>query len=134
VHHEDPRILVVDDEPDMCWALDRILRTAGYAVSTATSASEALELVAKEEYAVAFVDAKLPDTDGLALAALIRRIHPNTVAVLISGYYDIEDELVTRGLEQGVFERFIAKPFEAELIRVVARRAVERATPPGGEQ
>lgn len=126
MHHEDPRILVVDDEPDMCWALERILRTAGYAVSTATSASEALELVAKEEYAVAFVAAKLRGADGRGLAALMQRVSPDTVAVLISGYYDKEDELVTKGLEQGVFERFIAKPFEADLVRMVARMAVER--------
>jgi len=51
-----PRILVVDDEPDMCWALKRILRPAGYAVSTTTSGLEAGELVTKQRYAAAFVD------------------------------------------------------------------------------
>lgn len=132
MHHEDPRILVVDDEPDICWALERILRTAGCAVSTAPSASEALEMVAKEEYAVAFVAAKLPDADGQGLATLIQRVSPDTVTVLISGYYDKEDELVTKGLEQGVFDHFIAKPFEADLVRMVARMALER-TPRQGE-
>ena len=131
MHREVPRILVVDDEPDMCWALERILQTAGYEVSAATSASEALELVAKETHAVAFVDAKLPDADGRGLTALIQRVSPDTVTVLVSGYYDREDEQVIRGLEQGLFERFIAKPFEAELVRMVAHMAVERATPEG---
>ncbi len=57
---EPSRILIVDDEPDMCWALENILRPAGYAVTTTTRGVEALELLAGEPYAVVFVDAKLP--------------------------------------------------------------------------
>jgi CheY-like chemotaxis protein len=124
---EQPRILVVDDEPGMCWALENILRPAGYAVTTTPSGAEALELLAGESYAVAFVDAKLPDLDGLELAALIRQHSPHTAIVLISGYYYQEDKAITEGLQDELFTGFIAKPFDLEEVRRMARQAVEQA-------
>ncbi len=127
MEQEPPRILVVDDEPDMCWALENILRPAGYAVTDTTSGAEALELVVRERYAVAFVDAKLPDLDGLELTALIRQQSPHTAVVLISGYFYEEDRSITEGLQKGLFIGFIAKPFDLEEIRRMACQAVERA-------
>lgn len=120
-----PRILVVDDEPDLCWALENILRPAGYAVTTTTRGVKALELLAGAPYAVAFVDAKLPDLDGLELAALIHQRSPRTAVVLISGYFYQEDRAVTEGLQKSLFTGFVAKPFDLNEVRLVARQAVE---------
>jgi len=124
---EPPWILVVDDEPDMCWALENILRPAGYAVTTTVSGAEALELLTGERYAAAFVDAKLPDLDGLELATLIRHRSPHTAVILISGYFYQEDDAINEGLQKGDFFGFVAKPFDLEEVRLVASRAVERA-------
>ncbi len=126
---ERPRILLVDDEPDMCWALANILRPAGYAVTTTTSGIEALELLAQEHYAAAFVDAKLPDLDGLELADLIGQRTPHTAVVLVSGYFYREDNTITEGLQQKLFIGFIAKPFDLREVRLMARQAIE----PSGE-
>ena len=122
-----PRILIVDDEPDMCWALENILRPAGFRVTTTTSGVEALELLAGEPYAAAFVDVKLPDLDGLELAALIRQRNPHTAIVLISGYYYQEDKIITERLQDEHFIGFVSKPFNLEEVRLLARQAVERA-------
>jgi DNA-binding NtrC family response regulator len=124
---ERPHLLVVDDEPDMCWALENILCTVGYTVTTATSGTEALELLAREPYAAAFVDAKLADVDGLELAALIRQRSPHTAVVLISGYFYGEDSAITEGLDRNLFAGFVAKPFDLNEIRLMARRVVEQA-------
>ena len=124
---ELPRILVVDDEPDMCWALENTLCPAGYSVTATTSGVEALELAARGSYAAAFVDAKLPDLDGLELAALIRQRSPRTAMVLISGYFYGEDRAVAKGLEEDLFVGFVSKPFELERVRLMARRAVTTA-------
>jgi CheY-like chemotaxis protein len=125
MEREPPRILVVDDEPDMCWILENILRPAGYAVTTTTSGAEALELLARGSYAAAFVDAKLPDLDGLELAALIRQQSPHTALVLISGYFYPEDKTIAKGLQDELFIGFVAKPFGLEEVRLMARQAVE---------
>jgi CheY-like chemotaxis protein len=124
---ESPRILVVDDEPDMCWTLENILCPTGYAVTTTTTGAEALRLLAGEPYAVAFVDAKLPDLDGLELATLIRQQSPHTAVVLISGYFYQEDRAITEGLQNELFMGFISKPFDLEEVRLMASQAVERA-------
>ncbi len=121
------RILIVDDEPDMCWVLENILRPTGYAVTATTTGAEALQLLSKEPCAVAFVDAKLADLDGLELAALIRQQSPHTALVLISGYFYQEDKAINDGLEKELFIGFISKPFDLEEVRLMARQAVERA-------
>jgi DNA-binding NtrC family response regulator len=129
-----PTILVVDDEPDMCWALTNILRPAGYAVATATTGSKALTLVAVREppYAVAFVDAKLPDANGLELAAQIRQQSPQTAIILISGYYYHQDGTIVEGLRQHLIVGFVSKPFQIDRVRLLARLAMEHGLG-GGE-
>ncbi len=124
---KSPHILIVDDEPDICWALENILRPAGYAVTTTTRGAEALQLLARERYAVAFVDAKIPDLDGLELVGLIHQQSPHTAVVLISGYYYQEDRAINEGLEKNLFVGFISKPFDLEEVRLMARRAMELA-------
>jgi len=109
----------------MCWALDNILRPVGYEVLTTTSGKEALELVARESYAVVLVDAKLPDLDGLELAALIRHQSPQTAMILISGYFYQEDQTVTEGMQKDLFVGFVAKPFDLEQVRQMVRHAVD---------
>jgi DNA-binding response OmpR family regulator len=121
------RILVVDDEADMCWALENILSPDGYAVTATTSSVEALKLITEENYLVAFVDAKLPDLDGLELSLLIRQISPSTVVILMSGFFYREDIAIIQGLQNNIFTDFIAKPFNVEEIRLMARRVIKRA-------
>ena len=121
-----PRILVVDDEPDVCWALENILSPAGYAVTTTTQGVEALDLLARQPYAVAFVDAKLPDLDGLELAGLIRQRSPHTAVVLISGYYYREDSMVMDGLAKNLYVGFLSKPFQISEVLSLAYQAARR--------
>jgi DNA-binding NtrC family response regulator len=126
MERESPYVLVIDDEVDLCWALENSLRSSGYTVVTATNRVEALEQLNRHHYVVAFVDTKLPDLDGLAFAALIRQQNPRTSVVLISGYYYQEDETITEGLQKGLFIDFIAKPFNLNEVRLLTRQAVER--------
>lgn len=119
-----PDILVVDDEPDMCWALENILRPAGFSVTCTTLGTEALKLITGKTFILALVDAKLPDLDGLELATLIRQRSPQTKTVLISGYFYQEDSAITEGLESGLFVGFIAKPFNLEQVRSIARQSM----------
>ena len=109
----------------MCWGLKQVLQVSNYSVATATRTIEGLELLAAERFAVAFVDAKLPDMDGLELAALIRQQSPHTTVVLLSGHFYPDDKAISKGLEKGLLVGFIAKPFELEKVRAIARRAVE---------
>jgi DNA-binding NtrC family response regulator len=124
---EHPKILVVDDEPNICWALENALRPAGFDVITTQKGSRALELIAQETPVAVFLDAKLPDLDGLQLAPTIRRRSPRTAVILISGYFYEKDEAITEGLQEDLFAGFVAKPFDLDEVRSLARQAVTRA-------
>ncbi|MHB8069366.1 MAG: response regulator [Desulfobaccales bacterium] len=109
-------ILIVDDEPDMCWALEHLLHNQGFVTRTALSAQEALDLMERHHFARAFLDAKLPDMDGLELARRILEIAPGTRIVMVSGYFYRDDVSIQDAISQGLIRGFISKPFLQEEI------------------
>ena len=113
-------ILIVDDEPDMCWALEHLLNKRGYVTRTALSGQDALKLTERHRFACAFLDAKLPDMDGLELARCIRLIVPDIRIIMVSGYFYRDDVSIQEAIAQGVIVDFISKPFlQAEILRVL---------------
>lgn len=121
-----PHILVVDDEPDMCWALENILSREGYQITTVTNGKEALELARGKRFKVAFIDAKLPDMDGIELSGQIKEINPQAAIVMISGYFYQEDKAIEEGLAQGLYVGFISKPFDLDEVRLAAKKALKQ--------
>lgn len=118
-----PTVLIVDDEPDMCWALARILHASGILSVTAASSQEALRLAREGPLRLAFVDAKLPDGEGLALVRCMREAAPGLRAVLISGYFYRDDTEVADALAAGIIDGFVSKPFRHDEIRAIVRDA-----------
>jgi CheY-like chemotaxis protein len=113
-------ILIVDDEPDMCWALGHLLNKRGYVTRKALTAMEALVLMERHRFACAFLDAKLPDMDGIALARCIRLIVPDIRIIMVSGYFYRDDVSIQDAISQGLIIDFISKPFlQAEILRVL---------------
>ena len=111
---ESLTVLVVDDEPDVCWALETLLRGDRFTVVAVGSGTEALRWLKESEPAchLVLVDAKLPDIEGVDLA---RRIRTETSCaaplILVSGYFYKDDSLVQEILRTGLISAFVAKPF-----------------------
>ena len=80
-------ILIIDDEPDMCWVLEHVLANQRLVTQKALSAHDSLQLMERQHFACVFLDAKLPDMDGLELARRIREIAPETPIIMVSGYF-----------------------------------------------
>lgn len=120
------RILVVDDEPDICWAISHILKSAGIAPVVATSGEQALRLAKSERFRAAFVDAKLPDADGLDLARSIREGDAAVRIILISGYFYRDDVEVRQAMAAGLITDFVSKPIRHEEIHAVLRDDLSR--------
>ncbi len=121
-------ILIVDDEPDMCWALEHLLHEQGLPTRTALSAGEALRLIARQRFAHILLDAKLPDMDGLELARQILRRAPDTRIIMLSGYFYRDDVTIQEAIARGVIKGFISKPFlRAEVLEAV--QAAEKFYP-----
>ena len=103
--------LIVDDEPDMCWALQHILAKNRFVSKTALTGQDALALMAVNDFGMVFVDAKLPDMEGLELARRIREMNPGARIVMVSGYFYRDDASVQKAFEDGLLNGFISKPF-----------------------
>lgn len=114
--------LIVDDEPDMCWTLEHILRQQGYGSRTALTGAEALSLLGGQSFRLAFLDAKLPDVEGLELARNIRGFAPQMPIVMVSGYFYKDNAAIEKASKDGQIQDFVGKPFDhEEILRVVKR-------------
>lgn len=112
--------LIVDDEPDMCWTLEHILRQKGYASRTALTGAEALSLMETQTFRLAFLDAKLPDIEGLELARSIHTLAPEMPIVMVSGYYYKDNAAIEKARKEGLIQDFVGKPFDhEEILKVV---------------
>src|SRR5271157_3244996 len=83
---ETPRILVVDDDPDICRNLSDILTDLGYRVDYAFDGTSALELVRQHPYDLALLDLKMPGMDGITLYREIKKQRAGTVSLLVTAF------------------------------------------------
>lgn len=106
-------ILVVDDEPNLRLTLAQILQDAGYQVSTASNAVEALECLAGGAFDLAFLDLKMPDVDGMTLFREIHRLYPDLLVLILTGHATLES--ATEAVRLGARD-YIFKPVDPERI------------------
>lgn len=101
------RILVVDDDQDICLLLSRFLTKNGYTVATAGRGSVAKELMAEQRFDLVLCDHRLPDTDAVQMMQHIRGTSPGTQVIIITGYSDVR--LAVELMRRGAFD-YVAKP------------------------
>jgi two-component system, OmpR family, KDP operon response regulator KdpE len=118
-----PRVLVVDDEPQIVRALRVVLREAGFEVMSAESAEEALDLAAVRAPRAAIVDLVLPGGDGVEVTRSLREWSAMPILVL-SAVGDEEQKV--RALEAGA-DDYITKPFGARELVARLRAALRRS-------
>jgi len=111
MHKHESAVLVVDDEPDVSWALERILAAEGLRVERAETGRQAIAAVTSMPFKLILLDAKLPDADGCELARTIRELCPAAAIVMVSGFYYRNDPSIRQALAEGVIHGFIGKPF-----------------------
>lgn len=115
--------IIVEDEEDICWALERILREKGVFARKAISGYEALGWIKTKNFRLAILDAMLPDIDGLELAKRIRKLAPDIHIVMISGYFYRHDPAVQKALKSDLICSFVGKPFLHDEIRAAVKVA-----------
>ena len=104
-------VLVVDDEPAICWALERLLSSEGYAVVSASSAEDGLRVAAERQPDLVLLDVRLPREDGLsALPKMIDAIDGAPV-VIMTAFGDLETAVTA--VQQGAAD-YLPKPFKLE--------------------
>ncbi len=118
-----PRVLVVDDEPQIVRALKVLMREAGFEAVPAETGAEALDLAAVRPPDAAIVDLVLPDMDGIAVTRTLREWSEMPILVLSAVG---EEEQKVRALEAGA-DDYITKPFGARELVARLNAALRRA-------
>src|SRR5512142_606071 len=117
------QILVVDDEEVMCESLAAWLREDGYHVDTASSGRDAVELAKLKDYAIYFVDLKMPGgMDGIETMMQIRRLHPEASIIIITAYATVDTAITA--IKEGAQE-YIVKPCNPEEISLLVSRIIK---------
>jgi DNA-binding NtrC family response regulator len=114
----------VDDEPDLCWAFEKLLAAHGLLCQTAQTARAALDLMKARRFQLAFLDVTLPDMNGLELAGRLRELDPSLRFVIVSGYLPREAAAMAQAQARGLICAFINKPFlHEEILGVIEKLA-----------
>jgi two-component system alkaline phosphatase synthesis response regulator PhoP len=129
-----PRLLIVDDEPNLRHSLSYALRQEGYEVATAEDGDRALDMFRSGKPDLVVLDVMLPKMDGLAVCRAIRRESDVPVIMLTARSSELDTVV---GLEVGA-DDYLAKPFSTvELIariRAALRRAAASRAGSGAEE
>jgi DNA-binding NtrC family response regulator len=116
-------ILVVDDEDVMCESMAAWLREDGYRVDTAPNGQKAVELAKCCDYAVCFVDLKMPGgMDGIETMMEIRRTRPEASVIIITAYATVDTAI--QAMKEGAQE-YIVKPCNPQEISMLVSRILK---------
>ncbi len=111
------RILIVEDEPDILYALRDLLTLRAWDVETASSGDDALEKAARTVFPVYLIDIAIPGMNGIDLIKRLRSLTPDSVIAVLSGF--APEEIASQLSEQDV-AAYISKPFRSEdLIKTI---------------
>jgi putative two-component system response regulator len=120
---KDRRILVIDDDENICKSLSVILTREGYKVLTAQTGADAIEKAQHQHFDLALLDIKLPDMQGVALMPVLKELNPDTSIMMISGYASLENAL--QALNSGA-SGYITKPYAVPDVVAKVKEALEK--------
>ena len=117
-----PTLLLVDDETSIVSSLRRLLRGDGYRILTANSGREGLKLLEEHTVDVIVSDQRMPEMTGVEFLREVRRLYPDTVRIVLSGYTELQT--VTDAVNGGAIYKFLTKPWDDEQLRSHIQEAV----------
>ena len=119
-------LLIVDDEPSICWGLAKLAGSLGHSVATAASAEQGLEAVASQRPHAIVLDVRLPGINGLAAMDHFRAAVGPVPIIIITAFGDLATAV--EAVRHGAFE-YLLKPFDLATAQRVIQRAVADSTP-----
>jgi DNA-binding response OmpR family regulator len=126
-NHENPTVLVIDDDQPTLDLMVKILSKSGYRVLTAGTATAGRDILAEQPIDMLLCDVDLPDLNGFELMKEVKRQSPQVAVVMMTGFADtftIKDALVAGA------DEYITKPFKQYEVTAVVQRALWRMQAP----
>ncbi len=122
----DPyRMLVVDDERDICRALEFLLTREGYTVVTANNGHDALKKIEADDFDLVMTDLKMEGIDGMQVLERARAMNPNLLVIIMTAFASVESAV--EAMKKGASD-YLVKPFINEDVRMTVRRLLEHKT------
>ncbi len=116
-------VMVIDDDEIMRLSCEQILKKVGYRVETFGNGYEGIERLKVVRPPLLVVDIKMPELDGFEVIKIVRKIDPDLVIVVITGYATIETAV--DAMKAGAYD-FLPKPFTPGELRLIIDRGFER--------
>jgi len=120
---EEKTILVVDDDQIILDSLCEFLSLEGLQPTGAKTLKDALAQLQSQSYCLVITDINLPDGDGFELLEAVRKNHPQTVVIAITGYGSIESAV--RAIKLGAYD-YLTKPIVDDELRLTIERAIKQ--------
>ncbi|MFZ5596043.1 MAG: sigma-54-dependent transcriptional regulator [Bacillota bacterium] len=114
-----PKILIIDDEQHMCWALEKAMKQEGYQVLTTTRGKTGLEMIREELPSLVVLDLKMPEMDGMEVLKQAREINPKLPVVMLTAHGTIETAI--EAMKMGATD-YLTKPFDLDELKLVIRQ------------
>ena len=115
------KILVIDDEKDLCFLFKKILTPEGYTVLTALNGYDGIKINQKSDPDIILLDLKMPGISGIETLRRIRKKDSLVIVIIITGYGDAET--VREAVDLNVYE-YMSKPFNNEMVIKTISEAV----------
>lgn len=119
---DNANILVVDDEKDICMALNIILTKEGYTVKEAYNGEQALERVKRENFDIIMTDIKMEKVDGFEVLKQAQQISPESSVIMMTAYASVVSAV--EAMRAGAVD-YITKPFINDEIRLTIKRILQ---------
>ncbi len=106
-------VLIVDDEPDICYLFDRILHKRNLKTGYACNLADAARAMYSNRPSLVFLDNNLPDGQGIDFIPYLKRHYPDTRVIMVTANDSVFDK--KRAFQQGA-DGFLSKPLSLDLI------------------
>lgn len=117
------KVLIVDDESTIRDLLKDALSNEPYGILSASSAEEALPILAREQVDVVISDEIMPGMSGSKFLAIVRKKYPDTIRIILTGHASLESAI--RAINEGEIYRFFTKPCNVFDLAITIRQALK---------
>ena len=117
------KILVVDDDEDFLWVTDTMLQKAGYSVIQAKNGEKVLKLLEKDIPDLILMDYRLPNRNGLQVAADVKQRIPTVPIIMLTGYAEVGSAV--EAMKMGVYD-YVTKPIDIDDLLFTIKRCLEK--------
>ncbi len=116
------KVAAIDDEPEICWLITRILEEAGYEAFIADNGRDGLALIRQEHPDLVLLDLRLPGMDGLEILRRLREFDRDLMVIILSAFESFE--AAVQAMKLGSYD-FLTKPINVEEMKITLKNALQ---------